>query len=202
VTAGERSRPIYVRPWRIDLVIREGVEPVVPGARLARLVAAALERAGAPGRASIGLVLAGDRELARLNREAMGKRGPTDVLSFPLLPPEAFPPHPGREAGAGAAGGAPAPGRAFALPPGVRAHRGDVVVSVERAVAQAREGRGGHDGRTRWGPADELCLLVVHGVLHVCGWDHAEATEQAAMRAVESEILGATGVAGAARWPG
>jgi probable rRNA maturation factor len=36
---------------------------------------------------------------------------------------------------------------------------------------------------------DELRLLVTHGTLHVCGWDHAEPEEEAAMRAVERELL-------------
>ncbi len=87
----------YLGPWRIDVEWRDGVEHLVPAAALARTVAAALDAAGAPRPASIGLILADDAELAGLNAEHMGKDGPTDVLSFPLLPPDAFPPHPGRE---------------------------------------------------------------------------------------------------------
>jgi probable rRNA maturation factor len=98
----------------------------------------------------------------------MGKPGPTDVLSFPLL---------------GEAGPSP-------LPPGVRPHLGDIVVSVERAIAQADAGRGGQTGDVRWSPADELRLLVTHGTLHVCGWDHAEPADEAAMRAMERRLLG------------
>ena len=36
---------------------------------------------------------------------------------------------------------------------------------------------------------DELRLLVTHGTLHVCGWDHAEPQEEAAMRALEQRLL-------------
>ena len=86
---------------------------------------------------------------------------------------------------------APPPRRAFLLPPGTRLHLGDIVVSVERAVLQAAEGRGGQTGDVRWTPADELRLLVVHGGLHLCGWDHAEPAEEAAMRALERTILAA-----------
>ena len=107
----------------------------------------------------------------------MGHAGPTDVLSFPLLPPDVF------------RSGAAAP--TFALPPGRLPHLGDIVVSVERAIEQAESGRGGHTGDVRWSPADELRLLVTHGTLHVCGWDHAEPAEEAAMRALERELLGA-----------
>jgi rRNA maturation RNase YbeY len=64
------------------------------------------------------------------------------------------------------------------------------VVSVERAVEQATTGRGGQTGDVRWSPADELRLLVAHGGLHLCGWDHAKPAEEAAMRALETAILG------------
>jgi len=174
-----------------------GLPRLLPATALARLLARALERAGAPSPASIGLFLAHDRELARLNREAMGKRGATDVLSFPLLPPAAFPSHAGVLATAGppalSAGGGPPAAPSFVLPPRARLHLGDVVVSVERAAAQARSGRGGQESRSRWEPADELRLLVVHGALHLCGWDHAAPEEAAAMRALEQELLAADG---------
>jgi probable rRNA maturation factor len=67
------------------------------------------------------------------------------------------------------------------------------VVSVERAIEQAETGRGGQAGDVRWSPADELRLLVVHGGLHLCGWDHAEPAEEAAMRALERELLRTSG---------
>ena len=78
---------------------------------------------------------------------------------------------------------------AFPLPPGRRPQLGDVVVSVERARAQATEGRGGQTGDVSWSVADEVRLLVVHGTLHVCGWDHARPEEEAAMRSLERRIL-------------
>jgi probable rRNA maturation factor len=62
---------------------------------------------------------------------------------------------------------------------------------VERAREQAAEGRGGQTGDVRWTIEEELRLLVTHGVLHICGWDHAESVEESAMRALERRILGA-----------
>lgn len=178
------ARSIYRTPWRVDIEDR-GVPRLVPWAVLARAVARTAEAGGAPSPASIGLILTGDRELAALNRAHMGVDGPTDVLSFPLLPPEAYPPHPGRPAGS------PLPSSAaFPLPPGKRPHLGDIVVSVERAIAQAAAGRGGQTGDVRWSPADEVRLLVVHGALHLCGWDHADRDEEAAMRILERRLLG------------
>jgi probable rRNA maturation factor len=167
-------RSIYRPPWRIDVEVREAVR--VPGgiAALARAVSAALDVAhaqgAAPAPASIGLILSRDRELAELNARYMDKTGPTDVLSFPLDPsPD------------------------FALPPGRRPHLGDIVVSVERAIDQAERGRGGQTGDIAWSPGEELRLLVTHGALHICGWDHAELAEEAAMRALEARLLEPSG---------
>ena len=179
-------RAHYLPPWRVDVTVPDGMVLPIGRAALARSIAAALGAAGAPSPASIGLNLAYDDDLAGLNLEYMGKDGPTDVLSFPLFPPDAFPVH----AGAGAR--TPGRGRAtidFPLPPGRRPHLGDIVISVERAAEQAEAGRGGQTGDVRWSVADELRLLAVHGTLHICGWDHAEPAEEAAMRDLERRLL-------------
>jgi probable rRNA maturation factor len=100
-----------------------------------------------------------------------------------MLPAGAFPAHPGRS------GDGTGP-FAFALPPGARPHLGDIVISVERAIDQAAAGRGGQTGDVRWDARDELRLLVTHGTLHVCGWDHADPAEESAMRTLERRLLG------------
>jgi probable rRNA maturation factor len=182
-------RSQYLGPWRIDVEWRDGVERLLPATVLARVAARALDAAGAPGPASLGLVLSDDTELAELNREHMGKDGPTDVLSFPLLDPGDYPEHPGKVAAAAADDAGP--DEPFALPPGSRRHLGDIIVSVERAIDQAAAGRGGQTGDVRWDAPDELRLLVTHGTLHICGWDHAAPEEEAAMRALERGLLGA-----------
>jgi probable rRNA maturation factor len=174
---------VYRGPWRIDVTVRPGAPRLVPIAALARAVARALEAAGAPEPAAVGLILTDDAELATLNAQHMGKSGPTDVLSFPMLPTEAFPRHPGQRLRAARLD-------AFPIPRGIRPPLGDIVVSVERAIDQAQAGRGGQTGDVRWSPADELRLLVTHGTLHLCGWDHAEPAEEAAMRALEQRLLG------------
>ena len=58
---------------------------------------------------------------------------------------------------------------------------GDILISYSRAVTQARAG--GH------ALVDELQLLIVHGVLHLLGYDHATQDEKATMWAVQAEIL-------------
>lgn len=150
------------------------------------MLEAALEAAGAPAAATVSLTLSDDAELAGLNAAHLGKDGPTDVLSFPLLPAAAFPAHPGQDPTLRVSGDA----LAFALPPGEPVHLGDIAISVERAIEQAGAGRGGQTSDVAWEPADELRLLITHGALHLCGWDHAEPEEEAAMRALERRLLG------------
>jgi len=163
----DRHGSIRVGPWRIDITVRDGVDLPIARARLARAMARAAEAAAAPSPASIGLVLTDDRELAELNLAHLGEQGPTDVLSFPML----------SDAGT------------FPGPPGRRPHLGDIAVSVERAKEQAGSGRGGQTGNVSWSAADELRLLVTHGTLHLCGWDHAAPADEAAMRRLEGRLL-------------
>ena len=168
--------------------MRPGVGRLLSDRVLVRAAALALTAAGAPAPGAIGLILTGDAEIAALNVAHLGHQGPTDVLSFPLLPPSAFPRHPGQDASLRVRSG-DVPGSAFARPPGSRVHLGEIVVSVERAIEQAQAGRGGQTGDVRWSAAAELRLLLTHGVLHLCGWDHAHPKEAAAMRALEQDLL-------------
>jgi probable rRNA maturation factor len=165
----DRNRTIYRPPWRIDVVIRAGVRAPLTIAGLARAVADALGAAKAPEPGSVTVVLTDDEELADLNHEHMGHEGPTDVLSFPMLEPDAF--------------------QAKDATSGRRVHIGDIAISVERAIEQAEQGRGGQTGDVRWTAADEVRLLVAHGTLHLCGMDHAEPAEEARMRALERRLL-------------
>lgn len=63
---------------------------------------------------------------------------------------------------------------------------GDILISLPRAAAQAAAG--GHP------LAEELQLLVVHGVLHLLGHDHAEEDQKAAMWAAQAQVLERLGV--------
>ena len=63
---------------------------------------------------------------------------------------------------------------------------GDLVISVPTAMRQAEEA--GHTGEI------EMRVLLVHGVLHLCGHDHHSSAEDAAMRRAEAELLARIGV--------
>lgn len=162
---------MYLRPWRVDIVTRAGVGSPLAARAIAAAVSKALDTASAPRPGSVTVVLTDDAELAELNKAHMGVTGPTDVLSFPMIEPKAF------------SSARPERGQR-------RTHIGDIAISVERAIEQAEQGRGGQTGDVRWSAADEVRLLVTHGTLHLCGWDHAEHTEEAAMREIERSLLG------------
>jgi probable rRNA maturation factor len=66
-------------------------------------------------------------------------------------------------------------------PEGLERILGDVVISVDRAVAQAR--------RYRRTPESEVLKLVAHGVLHLVGHDHAGTKDRAGMRRLENRYL-------------
>ena len=75
---------------------------------------------------------------------------------------------------------------AFVLPPRVRRHLGDIVLSWPRAVAQAAEY--GHSVER------EAAYLAVHGLLHLLGHDHELPAEAETMRAREEAILAPLGL--------
>ena len=182
----DRSRRLYLAGDRVDVVHRDETPHLFADVGIARAVVAALAAAGAPKPASVTVVLTDDSELADLNRAYMGLDVPTDVLSFPMLSPTAFQRRGERHLKWSAIKEIKSAGR----PSGHgRIHIGDIAISVGRAIEQAREGRGGQTGDVRWSPADEIRLLVTHGTLHLCGWDHAEPGDEAAMRALEQRLL-------------
>ena len=110
------------------------------------------------------LAITSDDKIHALNLKHRGVDAPTDVLAF-----------------AETETGAP-----FVAAPGEPAYLGDVVISFPRAEAQARAG--GHP------VAKELTLLVVHGVLHLLGHDHAKAREKRKMWTAQESILRELGV--------
>ena len=114
----------------------------------------------------LGLAFTAPDEMERLNREYLGRTGPTDVLTFPL------------DAGEGDGGGgkAPAGGAAEYSPPLLL---GDIVICPQVAERQA-------DGAGHSLDA-ELCLLLVHGMLHLAGYDHE--TDTGTMDARQAELV-------------
>lgn len=148
-------------------------EHLVDLERWVRLAREALISEGVDGEAELSLLFVDQETMASLNLEFMEKTGPTDVLAFPI---DEIGPI-GRWPDAGSTG----PDRNDEESDDLPLLLGDVVVCPAVAVRQAPEHRHSVD--------DEIALLVVHGVLHVLGHDHAEPDEAARMRARERDLL-------------
>lgn len=115
---------------------------------------------------SISLVIADDETVHNLNREYRGVDETTDVLSFPLW--ESL-----QSEGPDTNG--------FFLPPEEATPVGEVIISYPQAARQAREGKKLIRA--------ELTLLIVHGVLHLLGYDHADPQQERRMWARQDEVL-------------
>jgi probable rRNA maturation factor len=132
---------------------------------LARTARAALA-AQAVAAAEVCVVVVDDHRIAALHGEWFADPTPTDVITFDL------------------AAGDPAADAA--------AVRGDVVVSVETAARMARALR--HAGQTGWTTRHELAYYVVHGILHLTGYDDRTVGDRRAMRARERTVMRAIGL--------
>jgi probable rRNA maturation factor len=126
----------------------------------------------APDDAEMALVFVDRPTITDLNERYLGGTGATDVLAFPLedeIPVGRMPDQGGR--GPGSTNEPSEPPMAI----------GDVIVCPDVARAQAEE---------RGIPLDdELALLVVHGTLHLFGYDHAEPDETTRMQQRERMLL-------------
>lgn len=129
----------------------------------------ALELSGA----ECGLILVDDARIARLKAAYLGEEKATDVLSFPL------------------AEGRGQKGRIGNRPvldlgpptPNLRPLLGDVVISLETAERQAVKHRRSVE--------EEAAHLLVHGILHLVGYDHPTSKERRRMRRLERRFLAA-----------
>ena len=141
-------------------------------ARWSALAEAVLHEEGVRGAAELSVLFVDETSIAELNERFMEHAGPTDVLAFPIDADAVWAVHDPLASG---------PDRAEPDLDEIPLLLGDVVVCPAVAARNAPDHAGSID--------DELALLVVHGVLHVLGYDHAEPDEAASMRARELALL-------------
>jgi len=122
-------------------------------------------------RAVIGVNLVGTKEITLLNEKFLRHAGSTDVITFDYAP--GVPPSGGCISGASHLAGR--------LGPGSRALHGEVFICVDEALAQAR--RFG----TRW--QSEIIRYLIHGMLHLLGFDDAHAAARRRMKRAEDRLL-------------
>lgn len=163
-------------------VADEQTDVPIDAARWAALACFVLEEQGVRDPAEMSVFFVDEMTIAQLNERFLGREGPTDVLAFPI---DEEVTDTGRQPDQGGRG----PGSTAELtdPPLMI---GDVVICPKVADGQAPGRLGGEQGFDHRGTLDdELALLVVHGTLHLLGFDHEEDAEAEVMAARERELL-------------
>ena len=141
----------------VDVLNESGADVVVVG--LTRLCRFTMRRMRLHPATELTVRLVDPETISVLNEQWMGKKGPTDVLSFPM--DELTPGKDGEESPEG--------------------YLGDIALCP--LVAQQQAPAAGHTTR------DEIDLLTVHGILHLLGYDHGEPEEHKEMFGIQGRLL-------------
>jgi probable rRNA maturation factor len=146
----------------IEILVEEECRGLVDEGWVRGIAQTVLNGEGVVSPYEVSLVFTDSETVQQLNRDYRGIDEPTDVLAFYMLPLN--------EAD-----------DSFALPPDGVTRLGEVIISYPQAAEQAREQ--GHSTER------ELTLLIIHGMLHLLGYDHEEEDEEAEMKTREKELL-------------
>jgi len=147
----------------INVLIDEGFEGCVEISWLRSIAGQVLAAQDTGSKVELGLVITNQERVQQLNRDFRGKDEPTDVLAFSAREEIAaeLPP--------------------FVQPPDGVLHLGEVIISYPQAVIQAGEH---HHSVKR-----EIAILIIHGVLHLLGYEHDKPELERQMRSREEAIL-------------
>ena len=126
------------------------------------VVSRTLTTAKAARNVQLDLTITDDGTVHEINRMYRGVDSPTDVLAFALIQDSTDT-------------------TVFVTPPDEPPHLGEILISFPTAERQAREHSHSVDR--------ELAILVIHGVLHLLGYDHGTDEQEREMRALEEGIL-------------
>ena len=147
----------------INVLIDEGFEGCPETSWLQSVAEQVLVAQNASPRVELGLVITSQERVQQLNLSYLGRDEPTDVLAFSAIEEIGtdFPP--------------------FVTPPDGVLHLGEVIISYPQAVMQAEEHR--HSIKR------EIAILIIHGILHLLGYEHDKPELKRLMSAREEEIL-------------
>lgn len=148
----------------INVLFGKGLKDCLEAGWLRAIAEQVLTAERADPGTEMGLVIASQRKVQQLNKAYLGEDEPTDVLAFSMLEEE------------NAAGQSP-----FVTAPDGIAHLGEVIISYPQAVKQAGE----HCHSVKM----EVATLIIHGVLHLLGYDHDTLESKRLMSAREAAIL-------------
>ena len=153
----------YLADMEINVLIDEGLEGCPEVNWLQSVAEQVLVAQNAGSRVELGLVIASQERVRQLNLSYLGKDGPTDVLAFSAV----------EEIGADFP--------SFVMPPDGVLHLGEVIIAYPQAVTQAEEQK--HSVKR------EIAILIIHGILHLLGYEHDKLELKRLMSAREKEIL-------------
>ena len=165
-TSGAPTSPTNTENQLTVYVTDEQDHVQLDATRYEQLARSVLNNQGINQASELSVLFVSPETIAELNEQHMGHTGPTDVLAFPI-DEDATQPQAENDA-------------PLLL--------GDVVVCPAVAATNClvnKDSYPGHQGTL----TDELDLLVVHGILHVLGMDHAESEERRDMQALERQHL-------------
>jgi len=152
----------------ISVLVDDGLEGCPETSWLQSVLEQVAIAQGVSSDVEMGLVITSQERIQELNRNYRGKDEPTDVLAFFMMSGEGeseseidAPP--------------------FIAPPDGVHHLGEVIISYPQAVTQAKEHR--HSVKR------EIAILIIHGALHLLGYDHDKPELEREMQSREIEIL-------------
>ena len=153
---------------KINLVFQQGgLQRLVISANIRTCINAVLKAEGVTAKCEINVLVTDDAGIREINSTSRNIDSATDVLSFPMF--ELAP------------GELPADWTEYEDPDTGLVPLGDMCISLERAIAQAKEF--GHTTRR------EVGYLTIHSMLHLLGYDHLdEGPQKRQMRAREEAI--------------
>jgi len=125
---------------------------------------------------NVSVVVTDDETVQSLNKQYRGEDKVTDVLSF-------SPNHWGHWYGLDESKPSP-PEMEFVLPPGEVQPLGEIIISYQQASRQSSS-----EGNAVRAVRGEISHLIVHGLLHLLGYDHVQPDEETVMKNKEQEVL-------------
>ncbi|HEY41600.1 MAG TPA: rRNA maturation RNase YbeY [Dehalococcoidia bacterium] len=147
----------------VNVLIDEEYEGELEAGWLQSVAEQVLVAENAAPETELGLVITDQERIQELNLVHLGIDAPTDVLAFPMTPEE------------------DSDMPEFVTPPDGAVHLGEVIISFPQAFMQADEHR--HSVKK------EVAILIIHGVLHLLGYDHDTPEPEQRMKARETELL-------------
>ncbi|MFC2069540.1 rRNA maturation RNase YbeY [Chloroflexota bacterium] len=148
----------------IDVLVDDEFLDCIEVKWVKRIVRQVLNSQNVTTKVEISIFITGLTKVQELNRNYRNEDRPTDVLAFATTEGVGEDTH------------------KFILPPDRILHLGEVIIAYPQAVIQAKNNR--HSVKR------ETAILIIHGVLHVLGYDHDNTLRELEMRAKEKEILG------------